>query len=336
MGTRSGTRVVAWRARISSGSVRSAGGAHSPWRDRGTSSRAWRPWAARSSGVCGVMGPSSSPAPCTDHRSRRPADRAPGRRRYGFCFRRRLPRAMTSRSTSTPEHGGDQDHPDQAGRGVEEDEVDLDGVRVPDDEGDQQDEAEAERRPGGRSPGCPACRPTGPPGRSGACAMPCSSAGRCCPVRQYRRARAVPGCRGRPDRSGRRVSASSSRVAWWAKSRIGPGMIPNTTVKATHRPMATAVSGGTGTGAPGLDVGRGGGVGQDLEAGRLVVAGESGRAAGRRHVGRHRRPVRRADSVRLVGDVAHRRRPARTSSRPGAGRRRRRPRPTAMATTARA
>src|ERR1022692_1040432 len=36
-----------------------------------------------------------------------------------------------------------------------------------------------------------------------------------------------------------------SNVAWWAKSRIGPGIIPNTMVKATDTPMTTAVSGGT-------------------------------------------------------------------------------------------
>ena len=56
-------------------------------------------------------------------------------------------------------------------------------------------------------------------------------------------------------------------MAWWAKSRIGAGKIPNTTVKATHRPMATAVSGGTGTGPRASTSAAGGGVGQHLEAG---------------------------------------------------------------------
>ena len=37
---------------------------------------------------------------------------------------------------------------------------------------------------------------------------------------------------GRPDQV-------KSSVAWWAKLRMGSGMIPNTTVKPTHRPMAT-------------------------------------------------------------------------------------------------
>jgi len=39
----------------------------------------------------------------------------------------------------------------------------------------------------------------------------------------------------------------NSSVAWWAKSRMGSGMIPKTTVKATVIPMATRVRVGTNT-----------------------------------------------------------------------------------------
>ena len=55
MGTRSGIRVVPCSARIWSGSVRPAGGAHSPWLDRGTEARALRPNSARSAGVACLM-----------------------------------------------------------------------------------------------------------------------------------------------------------------------------------------------------------------------------------------------------------------------------------------
>ena len=51
IGMSSGTRWVAWSARIATGSWRPAGGSQSAWLDRGVSARAARPRAARSSAV---------------------------------------------------------------------------------------------------------------------------------------------------------------------------------------------------------------------------------------------------------------------------------------------
>ncbi len=39
----------------------------------------------------------------------------------------------------------------------------------------------------------------------------------------------------------------NNKVAWWAKSMMGSGMMPNTTVNAAHKEMATQVNPGTRT-----------------------------------------------------------------------------------------
>src|ERR1700722_2100294 len=233
MGTRSGRRVVAWRARMSKGSIRSAGAAHSPCRDRGTLALASCPKAARSAGVSCLIGPSSH--------SRRPTSPAVSLRPVSGGA---LAAALSEDDDQAVDQGtqecGDQQDPDQADIGVEEDEPDPDSPAVVKDECHQQGQGHHRHHDPDDLP-VVTLLPVG----SALVRQSIGSGHHPLPPVDARRAFAaatVPGMS-----PGAAIAQLKSRVAWWAKSRMGPGTIPNTTLKATETPMTKEVSQGTGT-----------------------------------------------------------------------------------------
>ena len=222
--------MVAWRARISRGSVQpvSGGSVH-----RGPTGAPWPSLAAEGqgadlAGVACLIRPSSH-------------SRHPPRRRLILLFPSapfllRCLRRMIRRSTRPPRKAAIEQDPDQTHIGVEEDEPDPDGPAV------SRTNAISRARPTSAAaikvprPGSHASSSPNP--RSAVHGSGHHPAPSCRPGRRTSTRATVPGSRpGRGDHG-----QVKSRVAWSAKPEFGSGTIPNTTVKATETPMAREVS----------------------------------------------------------------------------------------------